>query len=236
MSWTWHAENADREDASDTTFSVTLTVSPGDLIVAVPKWEGADTTVTMMVGAEAMTEWDYGTVHIRTNEPWSSFFYKIATAESGSVTVTMTLGAARAFKDLCVMSYTPSAGTVTKHTIGLGAAGSSTAPASGNRTTTSTDCLVFGFNAGYGTSLSSPLINTLAAEESVGATVGTHTWLWARRFAAGFTGQASATLSGSARWGCGIIAFDLAAGGATIGRPVLRGGAALRSLTMGRVV
>lgn len=216
MSWTWHAENADSEDASDTSVTLSLTVSAGDLVVVMMKWEGADTTITGDIGGEALTEWaNAGNPHIRlTNEPWCTCLYKINTALTGSQTITLTLGAARGFKEYCAMSYTPTAGTVSTNGTPNSGLGTSTSPASGNITTTGSDMVIFGFNAGYGSQLSSPLINGNAAEEAVEpATASRDSQLWARRESAGFTGQAAATLAGSARWACGVIAFNIAAAG-----------------------
>lgn len=228
MSWTFNNSNSNSESTSDTSITVSVSVTAGDLVVVHCKWEGSDTTITGDIGGEALTEWaPASNTHIRSaNEPWGTILYKIGTALSGSQTVTLNWGAARGFKDIEAMSYTPSAGTVTKHGTEVRAEGASTSPASGNMTITSTDFVAFGCNNGYGNVSSNELINAVAADQVIRAPASganTRSALWARALTSGFTGQAACTIA-SARWGCGIIAFDLAAaGGAATPRLTLLG-------------
>ncbi|MFA5809987.1 MAG: Ig-like domain-containing protein, partial [Thermoleophilia bacterium] len=187
--------------------SVTLNnVTAGNLVVVWLKWEGGanggasitDGTTPLTMGTDA---------HLGVSSPSGQFGYLLS-ANGGTRTYTATVPAGAGFVRMRVaeFSYT---GILSFDMQNIGA-GSGTAPASGNITTTGTGELVLGGYAEYSTpTLSSPLINGQAATFISG---GSYTKMWYQSFAAAFTGNAAATLSAAGSWVTNVIAFRLATG------------------------
>lgn len=216
VSLTFHASNGATASGSGGAIGVAVTASAGDLAVGFLKWEGTSTTATASDGTTSMTAWSKGVISSGGSEPFMDAFYILSSVASGSVTYTFTPGANRTFRDVAVMTYTPS-GTVTTDGTAASANGNSTAPNSGNITTTSSDGVAFGFYGDFGNTVGTEKINAIAAEHVQNA--GTNlSEMWSKTYAAGFTGVAQATLGGSGLWLCGVIAFqNTASGGATPG-------------------
>lgn len=211
MSWTFHASVGNTGSASSTTVAVTgLTVTAGDLVVVIVKHEGGSATVSVSDGTSTLTS-GFGDQSSIGGDPFLSMHYITSSVASGSVTYTATFSAARTFRDIAVMSYTPSAGTVSIDGTPASLGDHSTAVNSGNTTTSGTDGVAFGGYAEFGDALTSPLINGVAADHTQLAT-GTNSEIWSKTYAGGFTGAASGTISFD-NWSCGILAFNLTAGG-----------------------
>jgi len=224
QSWTFVASAGAEDNASGTTVAApAITVAAGDLIVVAVKFEGATTTVSVSDGTSSLTQWSKGVTGTSSGEPFLDAFYLTSSVASGSVTYTATLGAARAFKDIMVMAYRPSGGSVSLDgTANVGSAISGTSATSGNTTTTGTTGIAFAPYASYGPIIVSGTINGVTATQFIDGSNSTainhdsgfgHSALFAAPYAAGFTGQAAATLNSSDRWVLGVIAFKISAGG-----------------------
>lgn len=227
MSWTFIDSDGAFDTASGTTVaSPALTVAAGDLVVVAVKFEGATTTVSVSDGTSSLTEWSKGVTGTSSGEPFLDVFYILASVANGSVTYTATLGAARAFKDIVVMVYRPSAAASLDGIANVGSGTTGTAATSGNLTTSGSDGVAFGCYAEYGSYLTAATINSIAQDHFIDASAGTvinhdpgtsKSAMFANTYAAGFTGGAAATLSASERWVLGVIAFTIGGGGGGAG-------------------
>lgn len=219
MSFTAVVQGGSNSDGSGTTFSVTVAgVHVGDHVVCSFSFEGAVTTATCSDGTSSLTAAAFGvTSGSRNAEPWLGGFYLQASVASGSVTYTITLGAARTFKQIEVHVNTPS-GAVTLDGTAVAAAGSTTPISSGNITTTGTDNITFGHYAEYGQATVTETINGNAEEQLQRANAGAsrNSALFARRQTAGFTGPAAGTLGGNELWTLGVQGFKISGGASTI--------------------
>ena len=218
-----------QSNISDSGTTVALTgVTAGNLIVIWVKWEGASSNgnATCSDGTSSFAMATAG--HRGTSAPSSQFGYLLS-ANGGNKTYTVTVPAGGGFIRLRVAEFSYTGGTLSFDVENIGS-GSSTAPASGNVTTTGTDELVFG---GYGEATvatsSSPLINGLAA--STLPTQGSYTRLWYKTFASTFTGNASITLSAAGSWVCNILSFKISGGAPERNRVIISG--AQPALTQG---
>lgn len=210
--FTYVGTNNNVNTGSGTTLSLTYSATAGSLIVIWNKHEGTPTTITNSDGTNTFSA---GTKVNHSNNDLSSQWHYLLVGLSGSLTYTQTLAASRAFRTIILFeySYTGTASLDQQAT----AQGSSTAPNSGNLTTTGTDQVSFGGYGEYSTAtVTNPLINGAAADGSVLLGSGNFTAAWRKTFAATYTGAASCTLSGSADWICNQISFKATAGGATI--------------------
>lgn len=199
-----------------------LNVQAGDLLICWAKWElaqGATLSMAKDTGspANAFTFDAANRANHGNGELSSAFGYKVAASADATATFRLTHSATASYRRFFVLQFRPDSGdTVTKDGNGAIATGSSTAPNSGNITTTGTDEVVVG---GYGEysalTTSSELINGVSATEPTGSPRANSS-VWYRILTATFTGgAASATLSGSQDWVCGAIAFKAVAGGAS---------------------
>jgi hypothetical protein len=180
-------------------------VAAGDLVIVAVKWENADTTVTVSDGTSSLTETPAG--HAADASPaWTTAFYLLSSVATGTVTYTVTWSAAQTFRDIGVMVYRPPSTPVTDGTF-VKAVGNSTAFASGNITTTGTDGVAFGYYGETGGTASAQQINGSAASQVLTFGVQPRSSIWSLTYTAGFTGQATATISPSGTWGGGLMAF-----------------------------
>lgn len=208
-SMTFHALDAANSDASTTSVATVVGTTIGDLVVVGIKWEGGDTTTTVCDdGATCGAGHSYtasvaGHISNGGSDPFITFYYLLSSAITGTTTVTANFTAARTFKDIVTISYTPS-GIVSLDGTSVGATGSSNTCNSGNITTTSTDGAGFGLYGTLVTGSSLEKINAAAFEHQVAA--ANLTALWSRVYSAGFTGAATNTLSSNI-WVCSVIAF-----------------------------
>ena len=125
------------------TLGVALTgVTAGNHIGFWVKHEGAATTIEVSDGTTSLTA---RTKFSHSNGDLHGQWFYLLAANSGDKTYTVTFGAKRVFVRIFVFehSYTGTASYDVEPTAG-GAEGSSTAPNSGNMTTTGDDELVFG--------------------------------------------------------------------------------------------
>lgn len=209
MGWIFNNSNGSAASASAGTAAVTVTgVKVGDLIVVLTKFEGSSTTVTCSDGTSSLTAWSQGVISNSSGDPRMACHYLIASVASGSVTYTSTFGANQSFRDVVAMAYTytPNIVPVLDGTA-ISSTGSGTAITSTNITTTGTDGLAFGLYADFGGTLSAPLINGVAADQTQVASTD-KTALFSKTYSSGFVGAATGTIS-SNRWDCGVIAFRL---------------------------
>ncbi|MBX4191715.1 MAG: hypothetical protein KW804_02875, partial [Candidatus Doudnabacteria bacterium] len=217
-SWTFVNDGTNGNSASGASLTASVTgVHAGDLVVVAVKWEATDTTITVCddgvtcAAGHVFTETSAG--HAADgNGGFGSIFYLLSSTSSGNVTYTVTWSAARTFRDVGVMVYTPPAaasldGTPAKNN------GSSAAFASGSITTTGTTGLAFGYFGDVGQTLTSPQINGSAADRSKTFGLTPNSLLWSKAYAAGFTGQATGTVTPSGLWFGGVIAFKAATTG-----------------------
>src|SRR3990172_8935178 len=178
-------------DVAGTTITVALTgVAAGNLIALWVKHEGAATTITASDGTDTFTG---ATKEDHANGDLSGRFLYLLASSAGNKTYTATFGASVPYSRIHVYeySYTGTPSLDVQNT----AEGSSTAPNSGNFTTTGTDEVCFGGNGEYISQVAtSPLINGLAADGSIiNSPVNSHTASWRRVFTSTFTGAASIT-------------------------------------------
>lgn len=182
-------------------------VVAGNLIVLWFKTEGTIGTPTVSDGTSSLS---VRPVNSHGNGDLHGFFAYLLSANSGNpVTYTVTPGGSGSFKRIVAMQFSYTGGSISFDTDIATADGTSTAPNSGNITTTGTDELVLG---GYGeysdSTVSSRLINGSAADGNVDSS---QTSLWRRAVGATFTGAASCTIGPSAAWICSAIAFKISA-------------------------
>ena len=203
-------ESGTDESGSATTIAVTQAgVTAGNAKVCWVKHEGAATTITISDGTTSFTADALGVQHHSNNDLHGEMLYLLSSVASGSVTYTATFGAARVFRSIMCWEYSYT-GTLAYDTSQFNQ-GNSTAVASGSITTTSSDELIV---AGYGeysaNTLSSMQINGVAADHTHQFASPNFTGTWDRVVSAPFTGQATATLSGSAAaWLGHVIALKI---------------------------
>lgn len=194
---------------------VTLTgVTAGNLIVVVTRHEGAATTLTCSDGTTSLTA---GNKVSHSNGDLHGQMFYLLSANGGNVTYTISYGAARTFKSIIAEEHSYSGGTISLDTQAAGAYGTGTAIASNNITTTGTDELVVGGGVTY-TNAATPsawLVNGGAPDQSYWTGVGNSTpiGIASKKFTSTFTGNVSASISGSDAWGALMMAFKITAGG-----------------------
>lgn len=205
-------------DDSGTTATVSCNVAgvqAGDLAFVTDSFEGSTTTATCSDGTSSLTQTAFGvTAGARGTEPWLAAFYIMSSSASGTVTYTTTLGANRAFKQIAVQVWRPSAAASLDGTA-VAASGGTTPISSGNITTTGTDGLAFGSYAEFGQATTSELINGVAEDQKqiANAPSSRNTTQWSRTYSSGFTGDAGGTMGGNEQYTLGVTAFKIGAGG-----------------------
>jgi hypothetical protein len=209
------AANSNVVDSSTTSITVTLpSVAAGSLCALWLKYEGAATTASLSDGLGSSVGQITVTAHAN-NDLNGQWLYILSSNGSGStVTFTVTLGAAKAFKRLHVwnFSYTGSISLdVTEDGQDATPDGS---PVTDPFSTTGTDEVVLaGYGEYTGDPFSSPTINGVAATGSRDNGAGT-SWSWYRILSATFTnGTAAGTIAGGANWIVQAVGFKAAAGG-----------------------
>lgn len=216
-------------------------VHAGDLAVVLVKWEGADTAITLSDGGSTFVDAFSGAHVGSAGSYWTTFLYTLSTSSTASKTYTATfVSGNRTSRDIIAMVYTPT-GTVTLDGTPKGTHGTSgTTATSGNITTTGSDGLAFGGYGDFtGVAATSTLINGGAKDRQVNGGAATASSMWAKAYAAGFTGQAAGTIAGTGPdWVCIVMAFQIAGGGATGGGPLIRGGELMKGALVrgGRLV
>lgn len=212
-SYTFIASHAVNIAASGGTlvFAGDFTVQAGDLMIAVDgNLEGGATSLSLSDGTSTFTQaatpqaFGGGAAQI-------AMHYLLSSVATGSVTYTLTYGAARTYRSMVIFQFRPSApvtfGSATS------ASGTSTAISSGNLPVSGSDILAiaaaFSFNTANMAALS-PLINGVAAD---GQANNSYTLAWYRAAAAGFTGAATATFGSSDDWGALLGYFRIGASG-----------------------
>lgn len=239
MAFTFSKSVASAASSSGTTKAETVVgVVAGSLVVCWAKWEN-NNTVTMTAFAEttngSKSADGFSTAIVNTTPPVQGRYAYIFSGTGGDITYTATFSASAAFIRLIILTFTYTAGSVAADGTDAGSTGNSTAPNSGNMTTTGTDGLSCGAAAiTNAVVLSSPLINGLAGSNLTNS--GTSVDMWDKTYSTGFTGAASATYASSDNWVCSIISFKgagaAAAATVTIGNVSL-GLAETRMLTTG---
>lgn len=200
---------------SGTSLAVNVTgVNAGDLVVVLVKWESTDTTVSVSDGTSSLVASAAGNVG-SSGAYYTSVFYLLSSVASGTVTYTVTWGAARTFRDLIVVVHTPSAAASLDGTATGTYSASGTTLNSGNITTTGTDGMAFGTYGDFsGNHPTSAAINGVGATREIDGGAGVASAIWMRAYTAGFTGAATGTItSAGPDWVCEIIAFKIGAGG-----------------------
>lgn len=218
MALTFVKSAANSADGSATTMTVQLaTVTAGNLIAVCVEHEGSATTSSVSDGTSTLTA---KTLKSHSNDDLHCrWFYILSSVANGTVTYTVTLGAARLFKRMHAYEFSYS-GTAQFDTepSGGGGAGTSAAPSSGNMTTTGTDEVVLAVVKEYGETFSSPLINAVAADGSQSNPPSADI-SWYKIFTGTFTGAATCTASGSIEWVVAAIAFNTGGGGGSTQPP-----------------
>lgn len=212
--FTFHASAGGGGTGSSGTVAVAAATTVGDLVMVMVSFEGFTTTCSASNGTSSLTAWGPGvTAGSRGSEPWLCAFYKLSSDVGSTPTYTVTFGANRTYRNIVVMTYTPSAGSVVLDGTAAGnSGGPGTTVTSSNITTTSNDGVVFSLYGNYGGPVTLPItINGTTVEQGKEANPasGLYSALFALRYAAGFTGNGSTALSASAIWTAGIIAFKL---------------------------
>lgn len=226
MGFTYVGTGQNGSSSSATTLAATVAgVHAGDLVLVLSKWESSDTTVSVSDGTSSLTQTSASHASVGGSEPYSTCHYLLSSVASGSVTYTVTWGAARPFRDIVVIVYTPSGSVVTDGTPPAGAGGTGTAAASGSITTTGTDGIAFGTYGEYGRPITATKINGVNSDRIVTGGFANHSAIWAKSYTSGFTGTASGTLDLSERWVLEVIAFKISGGSGVTVTPSLFTGA-----------
>lgn len=197
-------------DAAGTTLAVTVSsTGAGNLIAAFSKWEGADTTADCDDGT---TSFDAGTKENHTNGDLHGQWFYLLSSASGKTTINCTWTGSVPYRRVHVYEFSTTA-AITLDQQSTAEAASSTAVNSGNITTTGTDEVVLASYGEYsGAGLTSPLINAVAADQSIiNSPGGTFTSSWERIVTATFTGAGTATLDGLNPWIALVISFKAGA-------------------------
>lgn len=185
-------------------------VQPGDILACRVVYAGAETTVTASDGAAST--WAQTDEVVDSNQR-VSWIYTLATAASGSPTLNITLGAARAERRCQWWHIRPSETPVFGGFTGNN--GSGTAASSGNLAVSGSDCFVLGscdtWNV-LSASGSARAINGVAPDYDLGNT-NHYSNSFARAVSEGFTGAATTTLASTDAWIATILYFRIGEGG-----------------------
>lgn len=184
-------------------------VQAGDLLVAIAKWEGGDTTLSVSDGTSTFNA-DHVPQSFASGDGRLAIRYLLSSVATGQPDYTFTWGAARAYRAMMMLQFRPTAAV----TFGgvTGAEGNSADPNSGNLVVSGADILAIGALGSYAQATSSAhLVNGQAAD---GVLTPQYAAAWHKTFAAGFTGAAAAALPGTDQWGALLAYFRIGAGGA----------------------
>ena len=178
-------------------------VQAGDLVVI---FAGGGSTTTITDVSDGTSSFTAGTSNTSNTEQ-CQFWYLLSSVATGAPTYTITYSASTLNRTADVFVFRPSSPCVMDVQRADQNNPNSSAPASGNITTTGTDeMVVFAVYKEGSTTYSNRLINSLAVTDSTGQTNSDASY---RAFASTFTGQGELTLSGNTRWCCNIISFKI---------------------------
>lgn len=201
---------------SATTIACTVpNVAEGDGIWVVGKFEGTTTTATCSDGTTSLTQ---SSVGVQNNggangEPHCVMFYLLSSVATGSVTYTITLGAAKTFRECHAFAVTAPSGSGAASLNGTAtsnSATSGTAITSGNITTTGSNGIAASCATTFGQAFTEFKINGVRSVVAKGVD---GSCLWVSPFTSGYTGGGSCTGSATNRWDSQIIASDASVSG-----------------------
>lgn len=203
--WTFGSSGNNASAGSTTTITVQLTgVTAGDTIVLGVKWEGATTTATCSDGTSSLSG---GTVvdNAGNGDLSSKMFYLLSSVASGTVTYTVTLGAARSFKNAVAARWSHTGGTVAFDAEATGGGDdnvNTTSHTSGaTLTTTGSANIAVAFYASYGDATNStPQINSVN-NDGTDANGTTVMW-WRNNIGATMSNAAATTTTAANAYSC----------------------------------
>jgi hypothetical protein len=197
--------------------SGSLTVAAGDLLVAVVKFDGADTTVTVADtgGSNGFTQLDKQSTAQATT--WVG--YKIG-ASASTAAIRATLGANRAYRYIAVMQFRPDSGDVVTLAdadfTNNGYTGSSHTSSTGVVSATGDDLCAVAVIGNYATNLSSQAIGNAAATAVVESDGG-YGAIWYKLYTTDVSNiDADCSVSGSDYEIMALMVFKSEAGGASV--------------------
>jgi hypothetical protein len=219
-SWSLVSSSGSTTAGNATTQAVTLTsIQAGDLIVL---YFGDDTSTTISVSD--------GTSSLTTTSlagfagQFGAFAYLLSSVATGSVTYTVTYGASVGDRTIVGFAFRPLSGaTVSKDgTEQFESVATGTSVTTPNITTTGTDGVAVGAVAqdNVATPSAQQINATNADGTQTGGIIGSG---WYKTYTSGFTGNATATLSASAKHIGALIAFSQVGGGGSSSRLILLG-------------
>lgn len=211
----WAAWSFVQDNCSSGTSTTLTGVAAGNLIAVGVKYEEADATgdISVTDGTAPLTA---GATHRFASFLGTSTFYKLVSiANAGTTTFTVSSAAAIEFPVVCVAELDYGSDTASFDT-SSSATGTSTAPASGNISSTGSTIAAVGFHGNYGGLTSSAELIDGGAATNVERIGGASLWWLA---GAVTTGGATATIT-SEVWGAHIMTFNATAGGGPTGPPV----------------
>lgn len=224
----WCGASAAGSSATMPTCAVPNVVA-GDLGVVLMKWENTTTTVSSCT--DGTTTWTASAAGVTNNggangEPHAATDYLLSSVATGSVTVTCTLGAAKTFRDVVVMYWTPPTSTTSVSVDGTATGNSATTGTtltSGNITTATNaqTSVCAGTYSEFGATIQDTLINSAVRQAYKVASGTGNSAMWGTVYSTGFTGGASGTLSTSNRWTSQIACFKANAATPSTGNRVI---------------
>lgn len=224
MAFAFIQSNSAQDDNNDNSASVGMTVTAGNLVVGMGKWEVGTTTLGVSDGTTGFT---MRSVNPHSNNDLNICFGYLPSANGGAQTYTFTWGANRPFKWVHVREYSYT-GTASFDVDDVTAEGSGTTVTTGAITTTGTDEVVImgvGFyqSVNYGPGQT---IGGSAAGNGLGTT-GTTAYTADRILTATMSSGAGVVgTSASNDWVGSLISFKATAGGGGGGQ-ILSGGGIL---------
>lgn len=202
---------------SDSTlvFTAPFTVQAGDLIVAiVGNIESGNTGAIAVSDGTSTFNSDHSPLGY-TGESELAFRYLLSSVATGAVNYTVTYAGSRAYRVGVLLQVRPSAPCAFVGSVVGGATSGTPNLSSGNKTIPTGDVLCIGgcstYNVANLTSIT-PRINAVAADGQANAN---YVAAWYRAVSTGFTGAATATLSGNDLAATLFGAFEISGGGGT---------------------
>lgn len=188
--------------------SSAVPVRAGDLVFVGFKYESTATALTCTDALGNNLEKIVEQANVGANgEPHGALFWYLAPA-SGGLTFKVSLAASRPFLDIVVLALTPSAPILAIARDGTpvgNSAASGSAFTTGNITTNSKHGIAAAHYAQFGSDCTVARINSKFPDAFFVAT-GSRSALWVASYEAGFTGQATATLSSASFNWTGVLA------------------------------
>lgn len=148
MATTFHDAALAVDSASGTgPLNVNVTVTAGDLVHITAHWEGAAGATESISDTQSLT-WSVANALLsHSNNDLRTVTYYAKAASSGTLTVGFSLSAARTFRSITAISFTPTSGTnLQLDGTGAQAQGTSVSPSAGSATpSTATGCAITTF-------------------------------------------------------------------------------------------